>query len=229
MDTKNSSGAFVLGLAAAILATGCSTAPKTTESGFLSDYSLLHQMPAPDGGTRLVYLNPDFNASRYTAVWLDPIEYYPEPQPSADVSMETLTEIRVAVNETLRRKVGEQVRLVDRAGPGVARIRIAITAVGTSEQALRAYQYIPVALVMTEARAAMEGGMARDASVAIESRVTDSMSDELLYASVRGGTGEKVANATQGAGGVRLSKLQPLIDEWTSGAAREIGKYVRQR
>ncbi|AXA71084.1 hypothetical protein CE205_10875 [Achromobacter insolitus] len=229
MNIKHSSGALLLSLAATILSTGCSTAPQPAESGFLPDYSLLHQAPAPDGGTRLVYLNPAFNPSRYTAVWLDPVMYYPEPQPSADVSVETLTEIRDAVNETLRRKVGERVRLVDRAELGVAHIRIAITAVGTSAQALRAYQYIPIALVMTEAKAAMEGGMARNATVAIEARVTDSMTDELLYASVRGGTGEKVANATQGAGGVRLSKLQPLIDEWTTGAAQEIGKYVRER
>lgn len=229
MNIKHSSGALLLSLAATILSTGCSTAPQPAESGFLPDYSLLHQAPAHDGGTRLVYLNPAFNPSRYTAVWLDPVMYYPEPQPSADVSLETLTEIRDAVNETLRRKVGERVQLVDRAEPGVAHIRIAITAVGTSTQALRAYQYIPIALVMTEAKAAMEGGMARNATVAIEARVTDSMTDELLYASVRGGTGEKVANATQGAGGVRLSKLQPLIDEWTTGAAQEIGKYVRER
>ncbi len=229
MNIKHSSGALLLSLAATILSTGCSTAPQPAESGFLPDYSLLHQAPAPDGGTRLVYLNPAFNPSRYTAVWLDRVMYYPEPQPSADVSVETLTEIRDAVNETLRRKVGERVRLVDRAEPGVAHIHIAITAVGTSAQALRAYQYIPIALVMTEAKAAMEGGMARNATVAIEARVTDSMTDELLYASVRGGTGEKVANATQGAGGVRLSKLQPLIDEWTTGAAQEIGKYVRER
>ncbi|MCY1539840.1 hypothetical protein D9M68_754480 [compost metagenome] len=71
--------------------------------------------------------------------------------------------------------------------------------------------------------------MPRNATVAIESRVTDSMSGDLLYASVRGGTGERVANATQGSGGVQLSKLQPLIDEWTTGAAQEIRRYVRER
>ncbi|WP_052097570.1 DUF3313 domain-containing protein [Achromobacter sp. RTa] len=227
MKIKNLLRTFFLGISTAALAAGCSTAPPAQESGFLSDYSMLRQAPAPGGGTRLVYLNSAFTPARYHAVWLDPIVYYPEPKPSADVSMETLVQIRNAVNDTLRRKIGEQVRLVDRAGPGVAHVRIAITAVGTRTQSLEAYQYIPIALVMTGAKAALEGGMPRDATVAIESRVTDSMSGDLLYASVRGGTGERVANATQGSGGVQLSKLQPLIDEWTTGAAQEIRKYVQ--
>lgn len=157
------------------------------------------------------------------------MEYFPTPQPSEDVTLEMLLEIRDAINSELRREIGERVRLADRPGLGVARIRIAVTAVGASTRALETYQYIPIALVMTGARAALDGGLPRDATVAIESRVTDALSDELLYASVRGGTGERVANATQGQGGVRLSALQPLIDEWTSGAANEIQKYVRAK
>lgn len=220
-------------LAAAAVATallsGCGATPRPKESGFLSEYSLLAQEKAPGGGTRLVYTNPRFTPAHYSAVWLEPVEYFPTPQPSEDVTLETLLEIRDAINSELRRKIGERVRLAERPGPGVARIRIAVTAVGASTRALETYQYIPIALVMTGARAALDGGLPRDATVAIESRVTDALSDELLYASVRGGTGERVANATQGQGGVRLSALQPLIDEWTSGAANEIQKYVRAK
>lgn len=229
MNSNASIRTILLGFSAAILAVGCSASSPPSESGFLSDYSDLRETSAPGGGTRLVYWNSAFTPARYTAVWLDPVVFYPQPQPSENVSLETLEQIRNSVNETLRRKVGEQVKLVDRAGSGVARIRVAITAVGTEAQSLQAYQYIPIALVMTEARAEMQGGMPRDVTIAIEAKVTDSRSGELLYASVRGGTGERVANATQGSGGVQLSTLQPLIDEWTSGAANEIGKYVRQR
>lgn len=221
------------GLTAIVVATtllsGCASRSDPKESGFLSEYSLLAKEQAPGGGTRLVYANPRFTPAYYSAVWLEPVEYFPTPQPSADVSLATLLEIRDAINGELRRKVGEKVRLVDHPGPGVARIRIAVTAVGATTRSLETYQYIPIALVMTGAKAAIDGGLPRDATVAIESRVTDTMTDELLYASVRGGTGERVANATQGRGGVRLSALQPLIDEWTTGAANEIQKHVRAK
>jgi hypothetical protein len=217
------------GAVATALLSGCGSTSRPKESGFLSEYSLLAQEKAPGGGTRLVYANPRFTPAHYSAVWLEPVEYFPTPQPSEDVTLGTLLEIRDAINGELRRKIGEKVRLAERPGPGVARIRIAVTAVGASTRALETYQYIPIALVMTGAKAAMDGGLPRDATVAIESRVTDTLTDELLYASVRGGTGERVANATQGQGGVRLSALQPLIDEWTSGAANEIQKYVRAK
>lgn len=222
---------FILaaGAVATAFLSGCGATSRPKESGFLSEYSLLAQEKAPGGGARLVYANPRFTPAHYSAVWLEPVEYFPTPQPSEDVTLGTLLEIRDAINGELRRKIGEKVRLADRPGPGVARIRIAVTAVGASTRALETYQYIPIALVMTGAKAAMDGGLPRDATVAIESRVTDTLTDELLYASVRGGTGERVANATQGQGGVRLSALQPLIDEWTSGAANEIQKYVRAK
>ena len=216
-----------LGISAAFLVSACSTSSPPKESGFLSDYGRLHQESTADGGTRQVYVNPAFTPARYNAVWLDPIVYYPEPKPTEDVSMETLTQIRNAIDRSLREKIGRQIKLVDRAGPGVAHIRIAITAIGAEKEALQVYQYIPVALVLTGAKAALEGGLPRDASIAIETHVTDSKSGQLLYAAVRGGTGERVTSATQGEGGVRLANLQPLIDEWTTGAANEVRKYVK--
>lgn len=219
-----------LGLAISVTAVlaACST-PAPKQSGFLSDYSQLRKVSAPGGGTRLAYLNPNFTPDRYQAVWLDRVVFYPQPQPTQDVSAQTLEQIRANVEQALRQKIGEQVRLADHAGAGVARVSVAITAVGAETESLKAYQYIPVALVLTGAKAAIEGGRPREASIAIETRVVDSVTNELLYAAVRGGTGEQVANAAQGQAGVQPSSLQPLIDEWTTGAAGEIRKYVRAK
>ncbi|ARP96026.1 DUF3313 domain-containing protein [Bordetella genomosp. 13] len=219
--------AIFWGISAALLVSACSTAPSPQDSGFLQkDYGLLKQETTPDGGTRRVYVSSAFTPANYNAVWLDQVAYYPEPQPTENVSMENLTQIRNAIDQSLRHKIGRQVRLVDRASPGVAHVRIAITAIGAEKEALKAYQYIPIALVLTGAKAALEGGMPRDASIAIETRVTDSMSGELLYAAVRGGTGERIAKATQDQGGVQLSNLQALIDQWSTGAAAEVRTYV---
>ncbi|WP_225315348.1 DUF3313 family protein, partial [Klebsiella pneumoniae] len=90
-------------------------------------------------------------------------------------------------------------------GPGVAKARIAITAVGSESEALAAYQYIPVALAVTGARAVLEGGRPQQATIAIESKVTDSQTGQLLWASVRGGTGERVRAIAQGQASVPAS------------------------
>jgi hypothetical protein len=217
--------AAVLAASAVLVMTGCSSTPPK-ESGFLKNYSELHKEDAPGGGTRLVYINPQFTPSRYSAVMLEPVTFYPEPQPTEQASMATLNQIRDYTNNALRQKFGQKVSVVDKAGPGVARIRIAITAVGSEDAALKAYQYIPIAFVVTAAMAGIEGGRPQDASIAIESQVTDSVTGQLLYASVRGGTGEKIKSEAQGKGTVQSTDLEPLIDLWTTGAASEVGNYV---
>jgi hypothetical protein len=219
---------MAIGMAATFLG-GCAANKPPKESGFLGDYSKLHEEKTPGGGSRLVYVNPAFVPAKYKAVWLDTIMFYPEPQATDQVSSETLAQIRSYFDTSLRQKLGRSVKLVDRPGPGVAHVKVAITAVGTETQALRAYQYIPVALVITGAKALAEGGSPQDASIAIETSVTDSETQALLYAAVRGGTGERVRAASQGQGGVQPEALRPLIDTWTSGAAAGITRYVAPR
>jgi hypothetical protein len=110
-----------LGLYVALMASGCaSTRDTTAHSGFLNDYSKLHQEPAPGGGNRLVYVNPAFTPQSYNAVMLDPIQFYPEPQPTEKVSADTLQQIRSYADMSLRQKVGQRIRLVNEPGPGVA-------------------------------------------------------------------------------------------------------------
>lgn len=214
--------------AAALLLAGCANQRAPKESGFLGDYSQLREEQVP-GGARLIYRDAALKPRQYTAMWLSPVEYYPSPQPSAQVSMETLTELQNYLDQSLRRKIGREIRLVNGPGPGVAKARIAITAVGSESEALAAYQYIPVALAVTGARAVLEGGRPQQATIAIESKVTDSQTGQLLWASVRGGTGERVRAIAQGQASVPASALKPLIDEWTDSVAREIRNYVRSK
>ncbi|MDS1140775.1 DUF3313 domain-containing protein [Pusillimonas sp. SM2304] len=227
MRNKKQARNIFLSLFAAALVAGCATSSVPKQSGFLPDYSRLHQESTPAGGDRLVYVNPEFTPARYNAIKFDPVVYYPEPQATADMSMDTLTQIRQEMDRSLRKKLGEKVKMVDHAGPGVAHVRIAITAIGAETRALKAYQFIPVALAVTGAKAVAQGGLPRDATIAIESHVTDSVSGEPLYAAVRGGTGERLVDAAQGRGGVQLSSLQPLIDKWTTAAANTVQKYVK--
>lgn len=217
--------AGALAASTVLMMAGCASDPPK-ESGFLKDYSQLHQEDAPGGGTRLVYRNPQFTPARYSAVLLEPVQFYPEPQPTEQASMATLNEIRGYTNQVLRQKIGQQVRVVDKAGPGVARVRVAITAVGSETASLKAYQYIPIAFVVTAAMAGVEGGRPQDASIALESQVTDSVTGQLLYASVRGGTGERIESETQAKGTVQAADLKPLIERWAAGAASEVGNYV---
>src|SRR6201991_3578879 len=77
-------------VAAAFVVGGCASTQPPKESGFLKDYSNLTKQDAPGGGSRLVYKSPAFTPGKYTAVMLDPMVYYPEPQPTEQVSSKAL-------------------------------------------------------------------------------------------------------------------------------------------
>ncbi|MYZ45633.1 DUF3313 domain-containing protein [Schauerella aestuarii] len=218
-----------MSVAAVVLLASCASTAPPKESGFLPDYSKLQRADAPGGGTRLLYVNPAFVPANYDAIYLEPLRYYPTPQPSDKVSMQTLETLRVYADQSLRSKVGQRIRIVNAPGPRVARWQIAVTAVGADTEALKAYQYIPIGLAITGAMALAEGGRPQMASIAIENHVTDSTTNVLLFASVRGGTGEQIKSASQGAPTVQPDDLKPLIDQWTDAAAGEVAKYVKSK
>ena len=94
--------------------------------------------------------SPKFTSANYQHVLLDPVDFYPAPQPSETVPESTLVELRTYIDLAMRRAFTSVTQPSTAPGPGVARIRVAITAVGR-EGGLKAYQLIPAALVFTAA------------------------------------------------------------------------------
>jgi len=211
-----------------LLLAGCATTYEGPHSGFLpaEDYSLVHKESAPAGGDRYAYVSEKFTPANYHALILEPLQFYPAPEPNQFVTSDTLREIQTYANEQLHSKVGAKVRLVDTPGPGVARWKIAITAAGAEKRALKPYQYVPIALVLTGAKAAVQGGLPVDSTIALETEVVDSVTKATLAVVVRGGTGEEVEKNDQGQQVVTLTDLKKLIDAWTDSAAEQITKFV---
>jgi hypothetical protein len=216
-----------LALAVVTLAAGCASNEPIKGSGFLPEYSNLTTESMPDGGTRSVWFNPVWTPQNYHAVLLMPLQFYPEPQPNQNVDQATLNQIRDYANQSLRRAFEARVRVVDQPGPGVARIRIAITAVGAQTEALKPYQYIPIGLAITAAAAAVEGGRPEQAKVSVEGEAQDSVTGEVLGLSVRGGTGAVIKSAREGGNRqVTLASLQKVIDTWSAQAAELVAQRI---
>jgi hypothetical protein len=125
---------------------------------------------------------------------IDPLRFYPEPQASQYVAMETLNQPSSYFDRTVRTKLGQKVRLVDQLGPRVAHARRGITAVGEEARALKPYQYVPIGLAITGIKAAAEGGLPHDARITFEDEVSDSVSKQPLLLTVRGWTGGRIAS-----------------------------------
>jgi len=104
-------------------------------SGFLDDYKLLRA-----GGpneVRLVYRNPAADWSRYHAVMLEPVAIWRSGRKSLDpVPSDDLLRLTHDFERAVRSRLGRSFRLVDRAAPGVLRIRLAITQARASDPVL---------------------------------------------------------------------------------------------
>ncbi len=67
--------------------------------------------------------------AKYKPVLLDPVEFYPPPQPSETVPESTLKDLQTCIDGEMRKAISRVAPPATAAGPGVVRIREAITAV----------------------------------------------------------------------------------------------------
>ncbi len=127
MYNKCASGIALL--AAAFFLSGIAGCQTTAQnSGFLSDYSQLRPSKIVKGA--MDYRNPKLNLAKYNKFILEPYRVYFAA--NADGIGIDPTELKNLVdyfrNETVK-ALSKRYRVVNRAGPGVARIRFAITSI----------------------------------------------------------------------------------------------------
>jgi Protein of unknown function (DUF3313) len=224
-----------LGLSAVLLVAGCASkpAPKESESGYLADYSQLRQADClgagKAGGTCYAWTSPRFTPENYNAIILERLDFFPDPKPTPEVSQETLDKIRSYIDSKVRESIGEHIRIVNTPGPGVVRMRWAVTAVGSESEGLAFYQFVPAALVITAAKAAVEGGLPRTTRIAFEIELTDSVTREPLGLSIRGGSGERLKSYREGERKVDPNALKKLFDTWAEGGAAGLTKYIKAK
>ena len=212
----------------AVILGACATGTDVTEgSGFLRDYSSLRETKDAQGKTIQAWVSPKLTHANYDAILLDPLVFYPEPRPSEQVSAATLQQILAYSNDTYKRALSQRFRVVDRAGPGVVRIRVAFSGIAAQGEGLKPYQYIPIALVATMATRAATGTPQR-AFIVSELEGTDSVTGELLGMRVRVGTGERLATVA-GQQVITLDTVKPLLNDLAAGAFPELEKYVKPK
>lgn len=112
---------------------GCAS-QRPTQSGFISDYSSL-QSEGPKqqlGGAKIRAARPsEAILSPYTAVFVEPSEVT-----AADLTAEQRSAISADLNQALRTKLGQRWQLNLAPGPGILRVRTAVTSVTKAKVAL---------------------------------------------------------------------------------------------
>ena len=215
---KAMAGKLGVVVAAALLGAGlaASAFAADEDSGFLKDYSQLKEGKDLLGNDRRVWISPKFTRKNYTTILMEPVSFYPAPQPSEQVSQSTLTDIRDYGDKAIRKTIASVLPMTDKPGPGVARVRIALTAVGV-DKSLKPYQLIPTALIFTALTRAT-GAAKLDAKLYVESEITDSVTGEPLAKAVRHAEGVEVKADQQ----LTLDMVRSRIDAWAEATGKEM-------
>lgn len=206
-----------LGLLAGLLLSGCAsqTTQPTQFSGYLADYSQLQPATSATGAPVLRWISPQFRSESYTSVYVEQPSFYPEPMPSDQVSAQTLEQARDYLHQALLRELKDgRLKLVDTPSMDSLVLRSAITGVNVSTEGIKAYEVIPVALVIAAASTAA-GTRDRDTEIFIELEALDASTSEPVLRVVRKGHGLTLANSSTQ---LTLDDLKPVLDVWARDA-----------
>lgn len=194
-----------------VMGAGCTSqvAKQDQYSGFISDYSNLKETKSASGKEVMRWRDPAFKTSDFTQLVFQPVTFYPAPKPTEQISDQTLQQVLAYANDQLRAALGKRFKLVSTPGPNTAIFRAAITGVDTANEGLKAYQVIPVALVVSGAMAA-SGTRTQDTELYMEGEFLNAETGKPVLKVVRKGFGKKIDNASQK---VTVDDLKVTIDD----------------
>jgi hypothetical protein len=167
------------------------------QTGFLKNYSQLQ--PGAKDQALLVYFNPNARWTQYTKVMIEPVTFWGDA--SSNVSVQDQQQLCSYYYNKLNEDVSQKFQIVDRAGPGVMTLRVALTDPTAATPVLRSVSVvIPQARLLNSVANLATGSYAFVGSAQSEGEVVDSQTGERLAAAVdkrSGGLSIKNANVWQ--------------------------------
>jgi hypothetical protein len=183
-------------------------------SGFLSDYSKL--APAADNPNTKLWISKEFDFKPYQQVRLDPVEVWVSPTSQyKGASPDVLKRMADSFTSAFRNALQPGYQLVDKQGPGVLHIRLAITGVNLVKPDLKPTDVLPIVFLFRAASGATE-----DKNVVLtgEMQVLDP-TNNVVAAAVSNGTSDKTIAQKQD---ITWKDLQSITDNWAKGLRRRL-------
>jgi hypothetical protein len=207
-------------MAAVLTACGGGGLTESQKSGFLTstEYNRLVNVGSPAPGVNLYrYVSPDFKRSDWHGVMIDPVILFQtalKSQGKKGLSEETIYETRMIIDKQLKEKVANRFNVVDKPGPGIARLSIAITGAEVEGDGFKPWNVIPVSAVLYAAQKAT-GLDSKTPMLVVEAKMRDSVSGKILGEGVYTMAGEtfRTESSTPEA-------FQKLAIDWVTTAVR---------
>jgi len=179
---------------------------KQQDSGFLSDYSKL--TPAPDNPNSKRWINKDFDFKPYDKILLAPVEVWVSPASEyKGASPDTLKRMTDNFTDAFKKALQPGYTLVDKPGPGVLNIRLAITGVNLVKPGMNPTDVMPVVFVLKTASGSRS---ARNVVLTGEMQVLDP-DNKVVAAALSSGTSDKKLAEKHD---ITWNELQSIVDTW---------------
>ena len=207
-----------------------------TFSGFLDNYSGIR--PAPDESGAWVYRKPGLDFKPYTKIMLDPLVIWPSVNSSyKGIHTGTIWQLALAFHEHMSKALQDGYTIVQEPGPGVLRLRAALTEVNLVRPTHKAsgplLPFIGDVVLFSTQTISGVNFTALTGQAAIEAELLDSQTHVRLAAYIEKRKGEKtvITKDTGSLGPVRdileywARKLRQRLDE--ERGLREYQKNIR--
>jgi hypothetical protein len=183
-------------------------------AGFLTDYSKLKPVDGIDGTLR--YIDTSANLRPYNKVMIDPVQIFTNPNPEYQgLQPDALKRMTDAFQSAFVGALVGGYQVVNKPGPDVMRIRLAITGVQPTRPELGVSDFIPIKAIFNVARN-VAGEAPKVVEISAEIEVLDP-SGRVVGAAVSTRKGDKTL--VQGEK-ITWKDLQAIVDVW--------GKNMRQ-
>jgi hypothetical protein len=173
-------------LASALLLAGCAASgmKDVKQSGFLGDYSQLK--PGGDDRAAMLYFKPGVNFKQYDSVMFERVTVYLSPEAqNREIDPAVMKELTDYYQNALVNAVKGGYKVVDQPGPGVLRVRVAITDLKPSKPVANTLSTIvPVGIVVSAATKVVSDDNLGTGEASTEMEFLDAQSGERLAAAV---------------------------------------------
>lgn len=182
-------------------------------SGFLGDAAVYGKLgPGPEGGAKMRWVKPGVDFSKYNKFMVDSVIFHFGKDSDNVIDPKEMNELADAFNLELVTALKDKYPIVGEPGPGVARIRIAITNFKASKPGVSAFtSLMPIGLGVSLLKKGATGGWSGGGEVGVELMAIDTENNEVIVLGV---------DSKQAAFEQRFSK---------SGVAKEAFKFWAER
>jgi hypothetical protein len=179
---------------AVVMLTSCTSTSRmrsTKATGFLGDYSSLHKGEASEA--QLVYIRPNVSWMSYNRIIIDPITVYAIPgNPLEKIPKDQLRGLVGYLHSTLREQLGKDYQIVNTAGPGVLRLRVALTEAGAGKPLLGVISSMsPPGIALSSLKTVATGKGTGVGTARVEMELLDAQTRQRLAAGVDAQSGNK--------------------------------------